>query len=187
MLSTQRIRIATLAIGFAFTGGAFAANVSTDYNHDVNFRSYHTFSFFKVQTADPFLSKRLEQEVTDDLGKAGYTRVASGGDLNITLFEGEKDKKEYNTFYNGLGGGGFGWGGWGGWYGGGWGPRYENTTVQEIPVGTLMMDMYDSNNRQLVWRGRASTDLSNNADKNTKKFDKDIDHMLNGFPPKSQG
>ncbi len=186
MFHTRTMRTAVLASAFALSTGAFAANVSTDYNHETNFRSYHTFSFFKVQTADPFLDKRLEAEVTQDLGKAGYTMVSSGGDLNVTLFEGEHNRKEYNTFYDGLGGFGYGWRGWGGW-GGGWGPSYQNTTVENVPVGTLMLDMYDGNTHQLVWRGRAMTDIGNNADKNTKKFDKDVDHMLNGFPPRAQG
>jgi hypothetical protein len=56
-----------------------------------------------------------------------------------------------------------------------------------VPVGTLMLDMYDAQTHQLIWRGRSSATLSNNGDKNTKKLDKDIDKMLNGFPPKTKG
>jgi hypothetical protein len=58
--------------------------------------------------------------------------------------------------------------------------------VQEVPVGTLMLDMYDSQTHQLVWRGRSTDDLASNSDRNTKKLDKSIDHMLNGFPPKTK-
>jgi hypothetical protein len=47
--------------------------------------------------------------------------------------------------------------------------------------------MYDANTHQLIWRGRSTSDLSSNSDKNTKTLDKDIDHMLNGFPPKAKG
>ena len=146
----------------------------------------------KMQSDDPFVAGRLLDEMTRDLGKAGYTRVASGGDIQISAFEGEHDSKQYDSFYNGLGSGGWGWGG--GWYGGGWGGGWgggpfgeRETTVREIPVGTLLVDMYDNNTKKLIWRGRASSDLSNNSDKNTKKFDKDIDHMLNGFPPPTKG
>lgn len=191
MFSPTLFRNAVLLSAFTVATSAFAANVSTDYDHNVNFRGFHTFSFYKVQTADPFLDQRIKDEITRDLGKAGYTQVQSGGDLNITAFEGEKNVTEYNTFYDGLGGGGFGWGGRGGWggWGGGWGggPGYSSTQAVQVPVGTLMIDMYDARNHQLVWRGKASSDLSNNADKNTKKFDKDVDHMLNGFPPRSKG
>ena len=187
-------RTALLAFALAAcTAAPLCASVTSDYDHNANFRAYHTFSFMKVQSDDPFVATRLQDEMTRDLAKAGYTRVATGGDLQITAFEGEHDTKQYNTFYEGLGGGGWGWGGrgyFGGGWGGGWGGGPfgdQQTTVREIPVGTLVVDMYDSTSHQLVWRGRATSELSNNSDKNTKKFDKDIDHMLNGFPPPTKG
>ena len=93
-------------------------------------------------------------------------------------------RRSTNTFYDGLGGGGWGWRGWGGW-GGRWGTT--QTTVTNVPVGTLMLDMYDASTHQLIWRGRTTDSLSNNGDKNTKKLDKDIDKMLNGFPPRTKG
>lgn len=162
-----------------------AASVSTDYDHNANFRAYHTFSFFKVQTSDPLYQQRIKEEITADLAKAGYQMVPSGGDVTITAIGGVKDKQEYNTFYDGLGGGGWGWRGWGGW-GGRWGEG-TTTTVQDVPVGTLMVDMYDSSTHQLVWRGRVSDEVSNNGDKEYKRVNKDIDKMLNGFPPKTKG
>ena len=165
-----------------------AANVSTDYDHNANFRSYHTFSFYKVQTSDPLYDQRIKDEVTADLTKAGMQMVASGGDVNITAIGGVKNEQEYNTFYDGLGGGGFGWGGrgFGRGFGGGFGGDSQ-TTVQNIPVGTLMIDMYDAQTHQLVWRGRATDNVTDNSGKETKRVNKDIDKMFNGFPPKSKG
>ncbi len=172
----------TLAVAALSATSLFAAT-STDYNHKINFRTYKTFSFYKVQTSDPLFEQRVKDEVTADLRKAGLERVDSGGDLSITAIGNVKSETEYNSFYNGLGGGGFGWGGWGGW-GGGWGgDGMTQTRVEKVPVGTMLLDMYDNNTHQLVWRGRSESDLSNKPDKNTKKLDNDIDHMLNGFPP----
>jgi hypothetical protein len=161
-----------------------AANVSTDYDRNANFRGYHTFSFEKVQASDPFYEQRIKDEVTKDLSQAGWQMVPSGGDVVITAIGGVHSKQEYNTFYTGLGGRGWGWRGWGGW-GGGWGNT--QTTVQEVPVGTLMLDMFDSSTHQLIWRGSSRADISSKADKNTRELDKDIDKMLNGFPPKTKG
>ena len=181
----MKLRASFLAITLAAASAVplFAA-VSTDYDHNANFRSYHTFSFYKVQTSDPLFEQRIKDEMTKDLTQAGWQMVPSGGDVSITAIGGVHDKAEYNTFYDGLGGGGYGWRGWGGW-GGGWGTT--QTTVQEVPVGTLMIDMYDASTHQLIWRGRSTSELSNKGDKNIKTLDKDIDHMLNGFPPKSKG
>jgi len=184
----QKLQKATLGLAIAaFSAVPMLAATSTDYDHNANFRSYHTFSFYKVQTSNPLNVQRIEDKVTADLSKAGMERVESGGDLAITAIGDVHDKREYNTFYDGLGGGGWGWGGWGGW-GGGWGGSgMQQTSVQEVPVGTLMLDMYDRKTHQLVWRGRSQTDLSNKSEKNINTLNKDIDHMLNGFPPRAKG
>jgi hypothetical protein len=182
----RRYRSSILALGAAaLTAIPLFAAVSTDYDHNANFRAYYTFSFYKVQSTDPFFDQRIKDEVTKDLTKAGYQMVPSGGDIAITAVASKKDEAEYNTFYDGLGGGGWGWRGWGGW-GGGWGQT--QTTITKVPVGTILLDMYDTSTHQLVWRGKSTDDtLSTNNEKNTKKLDRDIDHMLNGFPPKTNG
>jgi hypothetical protein len=113
--------------------------------------------------------------------------VSSGGDMTVTAIESTKDKQEYNTFYDGLGGAGFGYRGWRGW-GGGWGGGIGDatTTVNQVPVGTLMIDLYDGKTHQLVWRGSSHQDLSTKASKNTSKFDKAVDKMLKEYPPKKK-
>ena len=50
-----------------------------------------------------------------------------------------------------------------------------------------MVTMFDAKTHQMIWRGQSLSDVSNKSDKNTKTPDKDIDKMLNGFPPKSKG
>ena len=83
-----------------------------------------------------------------------------------------RNQQEYNTFYNGLGG--WRWGGFG----------ETTTTVDSYKIGTLVLDMYDSRNKQLIWRGTASDTLSNKPDKDEKKLDKTVEKMLKSFPPK---
>jgi hypothetical protein len=59
------------------------------------------------------------------------------------------------------------------------------TTVQNVPVGTLIVDIYDSGTKHLVWRGIAHDTLSDRPEKNTEKLKKAVDKMLDKFPPKS--
>ena len=107
-------------------------------------------------------------------------QVQSGGDLAVTAIGNVKNQQEYNTFYDGLGGAGFGWGrrGWGGGFG------ESTTSVQNVPIGTLMVDLYDTSTHQLVWRGTSQEEISSKPDKNTSKVDKSIDKMFDKFPPK---
>ena len=182
MKLNQLLASATLAA--ALSGSTLIAqDVKTDYDHKASFTQYHTFSFAKIQTSDPFYESRIRDEVTRDLTAKGMQMVPSGGDLSIAAIGNARTKEEYSTFYNGLGRGGFGWRGWGGW-GGGWGGGDSTTTVNEIPVGTLVVDLYAMDTHQLVFRGMATSDLSNKPDKDTKKLDKAIDKMFDKFPPK---
>jgi hypothetical protein len=50
-------------------------------------------------------------------------------------------------------------------------------------VGTLIVTIFDGNSKQLIWKGTSNSDLSGNAEKNTKKLDKDVQKMFQKFPP----
>lgn len=162
---------------------ASAQSISTDYDHGASFAQYHTFSVYKVQTSDPFFDQRIKDQVVKDLTAKGLQPVDTGGDVAVTAVETTKNKQEYNTFYDGLGGAGFGWRGWRGGWGGGLGGD-STTTVNSVPVGTLMIDVYDNKSHQLVWRGSSRQDLSSKAAKNTSKLDKAVDKMFDKYPPK---
>lgn len=180
--------VPTLVLGtaLAFSPFAHAQSVSTDYDHQANFSSYHTFSFHKVQTANPLFEQRVRDAITNDLQSKGWQLVPSGGDIAITAIGDVQNTQEYNTFYDGLGSG-FGWGGWGGWSGRRWGgPGMATTTSQQIPVGTLIVDLYDTRTHNLVFRGRAQDQLhKKHTEKNIAIVNKSVDKMFNHFPPKS--
>jgi hypothetical protein len=76
--------------------------------------------------------------------------------------------------------GGFGWRRR--WGGGGFGET--TTTVEQIPIGTLVIDMYDGSSKQLAWRGMSTDTLSSKPEKNTQKLDKTVDKMFENSLPK---
>ncbi|HTF65398.1 MAG TPA: DUF4136 domain-containing protein [Edaphobacter sp.] len=166
------------AVVFAvlFSIAALAQKVETDYDHTANFTQYHTYSWGHVHATDPLFEPRIREAVNRDLQAKGWQQVPSGGDATVTAVLVKTNKAEYNTFYDGLGPG------WG-WHG--WGTGMATTTVENIPVGTLIVDIYDSNSQHLVWRGLAHDQLSDKPDKNTKKLEKAVDKMFDKFPPRS--
>lgn len=52
------------------------------------------------------------------------------------------------------------------------------------PVGSLVIDIFEGQSKNLIFRGISSNDVSKSADKNTHNIDKDIDKMFDHFPPK---
>ncbi len=180
-----------LAITFLLASAlaAFGDSVRTDYDHGVNFAQYHTYSWGQVQTSDPFFVDRIKQAVNQQLRAKGWQLQPSGGAVTVFATDNVHNQKEVQTMYDGWGGGwggGWGWGRWG--WGGGWaGPGLgeATTTTSNQPVGNLVIDLFDSGSKSLLWRGLATEDLSTNANKNTKSLDNDINKMFHGFPPKA--
>ncbi len=82
------------------------------------------------------------------------------------------------TFYDGLGGG-WGWRGFGG-------EGLATTSVINTEVGNLTVDMFDSADKKLIWRGTASKVLSDNPEKNEKKLNAEVADMFKKFPPKER-
>jgi hypothetical protein len=60
------------------------------------------------------------------------------------------------------------------------------TTEQDYKEGTLVVDLYDANSKQLIWRASAEDTLSDKASKNEKNLDKGVAKMFKGFPPSAK-
>jgi hypothetical protein len=162
-----------------FAGRASAQQVKTDYDRSANFGQYKTYSWEQVKTKDALDVDRIKSAVNAALAAKGWTQVDSGGDVSIVAVETTQNQQTLNTFYDGLGGG---WG-WRGFGGGGFGEA--TTTTETYKVGTLIIDMFDTKTKTLLWRGSSSDTLSNNSNKNIKNLDKGVDKMFKHFPPDS--
>jgi hypothetical protein len=181
-MKTKILSTLAAAVFLTVASSAFAGDVKTDYNHEANFDNIHTYAWGEMKTANPFYADRIKQEVDKDLQGRGWQLVQSGADVTIFAVGSIHNQQELETYYNGFGGGwGGGWG-WRGWGPGGWGDT--TTTVTNQKVGMLVVDMFNGNSKELMWRGSSDEDISKNTDKNTKNLDKDIDKMFEKFPPK---
>ena len=158
------------------------AEVRTDYDRAADFSGYKTYSWGNVRTQNPLLVDRIKAAVTSALAGKGWTEVESGGDVSIMAMEMTKDHQTLNTYYDNFGGG-WGWRGWGGGFGDNFGT--STTTEQTYKVGTLVVDLFDTNTKKLIWRGSASDTLSDKSDKNIKKLDSDVRKMFEHFPPEA--
>jgi hypothetical protein len=178
-MKVQKAVFVLMGIILLFAGKLSAAEVKTDYDRAANFGQYKTYSWEKVKTQNPLDADRIKSAVNASLGAKGWTMVDSGGDISIVAMEITKNQQTLNTFYDGFGGG---WG-WRRFGGGGFGEA--TTTTETYKVGTLVVDLFDTKTKELVWRGNASDTLSNNSDKNIKNMDKDVEKMFKQFPPGS--
>ena len=178
-MKAQRAMWVFIGMILLFVGKLSAAEVKTDYDRGANFAQYKTYSWEQVKTKDPLDVDRIKNDVNTTLAAKGWMQVNSGGDVSIVAMEITHKKQNLNTFYDGFGGG---WG-WRGFGGGGFGEA--TTTTETYKVGTLVVDLFDTKTKQLLWRGSSSDTLSNNSNKNIKNMDKDVEKMFKDFPPGS--
>jgi hypothetical protein len=156
------------------------AEVVTDYDHSVDFLRYKTYSWLKVQAPDSLWEDRIRRAVNSELVARGWT-PAPVGDASLAAFLSTRTQPMMQTFYDGFGGG-WGWRGFGGM-----GFGMATTTVNRIPIGTLVLDIFDTESKKLIWRGKASEVLSGKPEKDEKKLEKAISEMFKHFPPHQPG
>jgi Domain of unknown function (DUF4136) len=179
IMKMQKIVVVLIGLILLFAGQASAQQVKTDYDRSANFAQYKTYSWEHVKTQDALDVDRIKSAVNAALAAKGWTQVDSGGDVSIVAVEMTRDQQTLNTFYNGFGGG---WG-WRRFGGGGFGDA--TTTTETYKVGTVVVDLFDTKTKQLIWRGTTSDTLSNKSDKNIKNLDKGAEKMFKQFPPGS--
>ena len=174
-MNVQRRMLGSFGIALLFATASFAQQVKTDYDRSANFSKYKTYSWERVQTQDPLWVDRIKEAVNTALSAKGLTPVESGGDIAIVAMETTQNQRTLNTFYDGFGGG-WRWRGLGGF-------GNATTTVDTYQVGTLVVDLFDANTKNLIWRGSSSDTLSDKSDKNIKNLDKGAQKMFDHFPP----
>jgi hypothetical protein len=155
----------------------FAA-VHTDYNHSTNFGNYKTYSWIKVEAGNSLWQDRIQHAVDSELAAKGWQLTPSGGDAALAAIGSVKVQQQLDTYYTGLGGG---------WFWRGFGDGVATTTVENVRVGDLMVDIFDAKTKKLIWRGSAEKALSGDPEKNEKKMQDEVKDMFKKFPPASKG
>jgi Domain of unknown function (DUF4136) len=178
MKITKRL-ILPLALLFRL---ACARGQDTHYNYDrgANFQSYRTYQWVDLQSApngpskadvpaglpnllvgpspmagstvsdDQLLDQDIKRAVDAQLAEKGLTKVDKGGDLLVGYQAHIREENSINLWgsgANGLWGGGPYWGG---------GLSSVQGRTSTIPIGTLVVGLYDPARKQLIWRGNAS-------------------------------
>ena len=111
--------------------------------------------------------------VDANLSKKGLKKVDSDPDVFVTYFADDEQQTVVNTTHHGYGYGA-------GWYwGGGMGMGTSTTHVSNYTKGTLVVDIYKAQEKQLIWRGSVSDD----PQKNVKKFTKGLAKLFEKYPP----
>jgi hypothetical protein len=74
---------------------------------------------------------------------------------------------------------GYGWGP----YGNAW--AFDETIQYDVPVGTIILDLVDARQKQILWRGRATGDIQSNKtnEEREQKLISIFKQMFATYPP----
>jgi hypothetical protein len=179
--------LAAIALSALALGTARAQDVRYNFDKDTDFSKFKTYKWVELKDAtkvNDLVDKDIRSSIEQQLATKGLTKV-DGDDANLYVgYQAGVGTEKQFTSYNS------GWGYGPGWYGGGWygGPSSSMTTgsTSTIYIGQLAVDMYDSANKDLVWRGVASKTIDPKAkpDKQQKNLQKAMAKLFKNYPPK---
>ena len=184
------MRIAFVTALIAFLVGCSSIQVTTDWDpaYVPTMQEYSTWRWIKhpegelnpEYAQDTILIGRIRTAVETYMAERGFTLVQTGTPSHFALaWHGSTEKKlsmqTVNTNY------GYGYG----YYGGGMGMGVSHTTVNEYDVGTLVLDVIDGSNNELVWRGTGTKTLQDykSPEKAQEGAYTAVSKIMDPFPP----
>ena len=180
-------RLSFIPIVIVLVAGVYA-QVHYNYDRSANFGSYKTYQWVNLpgpggSVPDQLIDQSIKRAVDEQLAQKGLTRVDKDADLHVAYHAIVREERNINLSAFGSGGGPWEWdGGLGGF-------SSASVTGQTstIPVGTLLVDLYDPARKQLVWRGDGTKtiDLKKDPDKNYKNLQKAMGRLFKNYPPQA--
>jgi uncharacterized protein DUF4136 len=164
-----------------------AQDVRYNFDKNATFSNFKTYKWVAIKDAakvNDLVNQQIMDAVDAELATKGLTKVNDdSANLYIGYQAGIGQEKQYTSFNSDWGYGG----GWyrGGWYGGGGGMSTTTGQTSTIYIGQLALDMYDSANKDLAWRGVASKTIDTKAkpEKQQKNLAKAVKKLLKNYPP----
>ena len=174
----------TFLTAFLFMAAcAYGQDVHYNYDRSANFAVYKTYQWVEIPggaVPDQLIDQAIKRAAEEQLVQKGLTKVENNADLYIGYQFVLNLEKSVSLWETGGAGPGLGWDPWGG-------GRNVQGQTSTIPVGILLMDLYDVGKKQLVWRGDAikTINLQTDPNKNYKNLQKVMTKLFKNYPPKA--
>ena len=178
----------------ALVAGCSTIETSYDFDPKAKFTGLKTYKWLdKPQklTGDPridgntILANRIHEAVDTELAARGFRKVSSDPDF-LVAYHVSLDKRRSVQTLNSYYGYGPGWGyGYGASYRPGYWAGAPETYVYEYEEGTLILDIVNPENKELIWRGSAQDEVNfkSTPEKDQTQLNEAVQQMLENFPP----
>jgi hypothetical protein len=170
--------VTLLAAFLLMAACAYGQDVHYNFDQSANFTTYKTYQWVDIpggSVPDQLVHQAIKRATEEQLALKGLTKVENNADLYIGYQVVINLEKSVSL-----------WGDGPGWWDGPWGgTRSMQGQTSTIPVGILVMDLYDVARKQLVWRGDAikTVDLKKEPEKNYRNLQKVMAKLFKNYPP----
>lgn len=182
-------RLIIVLFSLSLLSGCSTMNVTTDYWPEADFSSFKTFQYKDsgntFARTVPLAHRRIVSGIKNEMASAGLREANADPDLYVTYY-GEKNKTiqlqtvgweyHYPTY----------------WHRRSPPPRHavsrsRHTTTSGVTIRekSIIIDMWDAGNKELVWRAEISDTLSDNPERNTANINRGLSRAFENFPPAS--
>ncbi len=174
----QRAFLCALIVGLLAIAPAAAQKVYIDYDKAFDFSKIKTYAWGKTDAnlaeSQPRAHAHIVDKIDAYLASKGLQKVEQNPDGMVTYHTNSQQELSVNTASWGYGyPSSFYWNPyWGGAYGS------TSTTVTTYKRGTLIVDLWDPAQHELVWRGSASDIVPENPEKAYKLIDKALGKII---------
>lgn len=148
--------LVTAMLGVVLLAGCSSYDIKYDYDMDSNFAAFQTYQWIPRMISDAsgnaktaiqsntLLDKRIRSAVDTQMAAKGFTLAAENPDVLVVYHTGlanKVDVTDWGYTYHGSY--------WGGSMG-------RSVDVYQYTEGTLIVDIVDARDKELVWRGSAT-------------------------------
>jgi len=183
----MKISASTILFALCVSGTVLAQDVRFNFDPGADVSKYKTYRWAEhpdSKQVDPLILKQLGQAFDAELAKKGLQRVSGEtSDLVIVFQLATGQEKLLTTFTNEYG------------YGPNWRDEWYTTmggsasttpTPSKIYSGQVVLDMYDTSTKHMVWRGMVSKTLDPKAkpEKQRENIAKAAESLMKKYPPK---
>lgn len=147
--------------------GCATTQVQTDWDDNAQLTKYATYAWMDTPQMQAMgqatlFDRRLRSAVEAQLTAKGLRKADTNGesDLLVVYHAGVKDKIDVQQ----------------------WGYFGRRWDVRQYQQGTLLLDLVDAKSKSLIWRGTATSEVSEGADPSSDKIAKAIHKMFERFP-----
>jgi hypothetical protein len=185
------VRLGTVLM-LALTAACGGISVTTDWDPSFDFAAPQTFTVLDEASGQPLdrlNDQRVKNSIATVMEAKGFRQVAdtSQADLAVGYQFTTEQRSSYQTVDTGWNS--YGYGGYGGWYRYG-GPMMTTSTTTETryDVGSLLIAVFDTERRAMVFTSTGSKSLSDaqrSPEEAQRRIDDAVDQILRDFPPGS--